>query len=162
MLEGMVFHDEMSRYYAFLGFKGYAKCHEYHYAEETIGYRKLSAYVLSTHNQLIPTLPMERPNVIPDSWYGVDQMKVDRGTKQSGIKKGYEKWIEWETKTKALYEEMKDVPCVTKYLESVTEELAIAKEKYMMLEAIGYDLPTICSKQEHLEHMYEDKIKSLF
>lgn len=78
------------------------------------------------------------------------------------LKKGYEKWIDWETKTKALYEEMKDLPGVGKYLESVTEELAKAKEKYMMLESIGYDLPTIYSKQEHLEHVYEDKIKSLF
>ena len=38
MLEGMVFHDQMSRYYDFLNLKGYKRCHEYHYFEETLGY----------------------------------------------------------------------------------------------------------------------------
>ena len=35
MIGGLMFHEQMSNYYDFLNLRGYKKCHEYHYLEET-------------------------------------------------------------------------------------------------------------------------------
>ena len=152
LLEGMVFHDEMSRYYSFLGLKDYAKCHEMHYAKETEGYKRLSRFYLRHYNKLIPNIPMSRPDIIPDSWYNANQMEVDNGTRQSYLAKGYKKWIEWETGTLNFFTELKEnadpITChlISEYIEDVSEELAEAKEQYIMHEMIGYDLQTIYSR----------------
>ena len=111
---------------------------------------------------------MDRPNVIPDNWYGVNQMKVDRGTKQSSIMKSFEKWIEWETETLATFSDLKNhadaVTCslVDEFIKDVSDELCTAKRKYMELESIGYDLIAIYSTQDDLCKMYTKKIKKLF
>ena len=49
-LEGMVFHDEMVRYYKFLNCDDMAHEHEERYEDETRGYRKLSDYYLNHYN----------------------------------------------------------------------------------------------------------------
>ena len=169
MLEGIVFHDEMARYYGFLNLKGYEKCHEYHYAEESKAYRDLCRYYLSRFHEFIPVEPMNRPNVIPESWYKATMKDVDKGTKQSGVKSGIEKWVEWEKKTKSLYQDMylslieigepaaaMKVAC---YVKDVDMELKYAEMKHITLEGIGYDLPTVVSKQDELYDMYKHKLK---
>ena len=171
MLEGMVFHDEMAKYYSFLNLRGYMKCHEYHYAEETKGYRELSRYYMEHHHKLIPVLPMQRPDVIPSNWYGATQDKVDIGTKQSGIKSGIEKWVKWERDTKAIYQdaylsliEMGE-PAAAEHvlglIRDVDEELAHAERKHVTLESIGYDLITIVSKQDELYEKYKCKLTGI-
>ena len=155
MLEGMVFHDEMCKYWSFLNLPEYAENHERHYAEESKGYRELSRYYMEHHNKFIPILPMNRPDVIPQSWYQAKRQDVDRGTKQSGIKSGIEKWVAWETETKAIYQdcylsliengEPAAAEFVLKYLMDVDEELKCATEKHLTLESVGYDLGYVLS-----------------
>ena len=53
MIQGIMIHSQMADYYNFLGLKGYAKCHEYHFFSENIGFRRLSWYYLKHHNKLI-------------------------------------------------------------------------------------------------------------
>ena len=52
-LEGMVFHDEMARYFDFLNLCGYRECHKCHYEDETEGY-----YVLYNFEST-PEFPVE-------------------------------------------------------------------------------------------------------
>ena len=52
-LEGMVFHDEMVRYYKFLNCDDMAHEHEERYEDETRGYRKLSDYYLNHYTDSI-------------------------------------------------------------------------------------------------------------
>ena len=85
MLEGMVFHDEMVRYYGFLNCDKWKNEHEWHYAEETEGYRQLCDYYMNHYNMLIPVEPMNRPDVIPESWYRYMRQDVDAGTKKNGM-----------------------------------------------------------------------------
>ena len=96
ILEGMVFHDEMVRYYGFLNCDKWKNEHEWHYAEETEGYRELCDYYMNHYNMLIPVEPMNRPDVIPESWYRYMRQDVDAGTKKNGIEVGIRKWVEWE------------------------------------------------------------------
>ena len=106
MLEGMVFHDEMARYYGFLNCGRWKSEHEWRYAEETEGYRDLCEYYMTTYNMLIPVEPMNRPDVIPDSWYRYMRQDVDANTRKNGMEIGIRKWVEWERETKNLYQEM--------------------------------------------------------
>lgn len=171
MLEGMVFHDQMARYYDFLNLKGYKRCHEYHYFEETVGYRKLCRYFMNHYHMFIPYDDMDNPQVIPESWYKYTRQEVDPGTKKSAVKTGIEKWVKWEQDTKKLYEQMykelmaidevaaaKKIGC---YVYDVDCELKYAERKHLDLEAIGYDLPTIVMKQQELHEEYREKLESL-
>ena len=105
-LEGMVFHDEMVRYYDFLNLETHRKRHLRQYEEETRGYRRLCDYYMSRYNQLIPEKPMNRPDVIPESWYRYSRPDVDANTRNNAIRVASGKWVDWERETKTLYEEM--------------------------------------------------------
>lgn len=156
-LEGMVFHDEMSRYYDFLGLTKYRDCQRKHYEEETEGYICLNEYYMNHFGRFIPKSPMERPDVIPDSWYGYSRHDVDTGTKTSAVKTATKKWVEWEKTTKDLYEELcgELLECgevaaahfVAKFVKDVDYELAEASKEHIRLESVGYDLSLIISEQ---------------
>lgn len=104
LLEGMVFHDEMMRYYGFLQMYECKDEHEEHYLKETEAYHALCDYYSNHYNMLIPTLPMARPDVIPESWYKYTRQEVDEQTLKNAKRVGLKKWIEWEKKTKDLYQ----------------------------------------------------------
>lgn len=171
MLEGMVFHDEMAKYYDFLNLRGYMKCHEYHYAEETKGYRELSRYYMEHHHKLIPVLPMQRPDVIPSNWYNVTKDKVDVSTRQSGVRQAMDKWVKWETDTKAIYQdaylslieigEPAAAEFALKLVRDVEKELAYAESKRITLESVGYDLISIVTRQDELYEKYRCKLKGM-
>ena len=156
-LEGLVFHDEMVRFYDFLALDGYKKCHKHHYEEESQSYRKLCSYYMEHFNRLIPNVPMERPDVIPDTWYNYSRHDVDPGTKASAVKTGMEKWVEWEKKTKQLYEEMCEellslaeiaaADFIMGFIQDVDHELKFATTKHLILESAGYDMKFILSEQ---------------
>lgn len=141
MLGGMVFHDEMATYYDFLGMCDMRDEHRMHYAEETKGYHKLCEYYMHHYNKLIPSLPMERPNVIPESWYQYKRTDVDAGTRKNAVRNGARSWIEWESQTKDLYEEMcgellndgeiASAFFIAEYVADVDEELAEATSMHI-------------------------------
>lgn len=171
MLEGMVFHDQLSRYYDFLNLKGYKRCHEYHYFEETIGYRKLCRYFMNHYHMFIPYEDMTDPHVIPDAWHRYTRPEVDSNTKRQAVKNGVEHWVKWERETKKLYQEMykelmniDEVAAAEKilcYIKDVDCELKHAERKHIDLEAINYDLPTIVIEQHELHEKYRKKLESL-
>lgn len=144
MLEGMVFHDEMSRYYDFLGMCDMRDKHRCHYKEETEGYIKLCEYYMHHFGKLIPHTPMNRPDVIPESWYMYSRQDVDASTKRNAVKSGAKKWIAWESETKDLYEdccgellnngEIASSYFIMNYVADVDNELAGAHELLIQVE----------------------------
>lgn len=153
ILEGMVFHDEMSRYFDFLGMDGQKKCHEHHYEEETKNYRTLCSFYMKHYNQLIPTEPMSQPDVIPQNWFNYERKDVDISTKRNAVKTAYNKWIAWESETKSFYEDMyaelmdnaeiSSALFIEYFISDVSEELAEAKVRQLKLESVGYELTYI-------------------
>jgi hypothetical protein len=105
-IKGIMLHEQFANYYDFLGLKGYKRCHEYHYLDETCAYRGLCRYFINHHNKLIPQLPVEDPKIIPDSWYRYTRQDVDTTTKKNAVKNGLIIWVDWEKDTKKLYEQM--------------------------------------------------------
>ena len=86
MIEGIMQHDEMAKIYDFLGLYGYSQCQNYHYIEESEGYRHLSHYYATHYFKLLIKENIEQPKLFPESWYKYTTMAIDIGTKRMSIK----------------------------------------------------------------------------
>lgn len=170
-IKGMMLHENLANYYDFLGLKGYKRCHEYHFLEETCSFRKLNRYYINHHNKLISKKDIEPIKIIPDSWYRATRMDVDNGTKRNAIKSGLTMWHDWEKETKKLYEkmykELMDIGEVASALYvkdcicDVDEELK-SVERYMLNKmAIDFDLAVIIPEQHDWHQKYKCKTKSV-
>lgn len=166
-----MFHEHLSNYYDFLGLEGYKACHEYHFIEETLSYRKLCSYYIRHHNKLIQDSPIENPDVIPSNWYKHVRQDVDMKTKSSSIKTGLSKWVSWETETRKLYEDMykelmalghvADALFVSEFICDVNDELASATRDLINKESIGYDMSDVVNEQDTVRLKCEKKMKKL-
>lgn len=171
MIKGLMFHEQMSNYYDFLGLKGYKRCHEYHYLEENCAMRTLNRYFINHHNKLIPKLDVSDPEIIPNSWYKYSRQDVDNGTKKNAVKNGLTLWREWETETKELYEKMykelidiDEVASAMKIKELICDvncELKKVERYQLNKKATDYDLIDIIEEQHKKHEKYRHKMKKI-
>lgn len=161
MLKGLMFHEEMANYFAFLCLEGYSCCHEHHYKEESKSYRKVTNYYITHYNQLIPKRgKLDAPQIIPTSWYGHDRKDVDANIKRNAIREAFQSWVDWEKETKELYElkykelcEINEVAAahfISYFIKDVDYELKDAETEMLNLIAINFDMPYIMGEQEEL------------
>ena len=171
MIQGIMTHQQFSLGYTFLGLKGYAKCHDYHYLAETALHRKLNCYYINHYNKLIEELRVENPKVIPDSWFRYTRQAVDPSTKQSAVKAGLEKWEQWETETKELYQRMytelfgMGEIAAAKFVESmvcdVDHELKKVQKYRLNKIATSYDMSGIVCEQMEKYNKYKCKMEKI-
>lgn len=168
MAKGLMIHSQISRGFGFLNLRGYQKCHEYHYFEESYNYYNLHDFYLRHYNKMIEEPAAEAPQILPQSWYKYNKSDVDAGTKRNAIKDFMKKWVDWEKETKDLlaanYKELveqghiDEAMKIAEYLHDVSEELAHAYEKQIDLESMGYDMPQIVAEQQQLFDLYKNKL----
>ena len=169
MINGLMLHDQLANYYDFLGLEGYKRCHEYHYLEENIAYRSLNRYFINHHNMLIPEAKFTNINIIPESWYEHKREDVDIATKKNAVRSGLVKWVDWETKTKKMYEQMYQeamnigevasaykIKCLVK---DADRELKMAERYLLNKESIGYDMTAIVEEQHKKHDKYKRKME---
>lgn len=169
MIKGMMFHDQMSRYYDFLGLCGFEKCHAYHFAHESKAYQRLNRFYDNHFGKLIPELPVEDPAVIPESWYGLNRSQVDRQKRTEAIKSGLSSWIAWETLTKEAYQSMEKALIdvgetdAARYfaglVHDVSKELKCAEKRHMLLNSVEFDPVYVADMQEDLYEEYKEAMK---
>lgn len=170
-IKGLMIHEQLADYYDFLCLKGYKRCHEYHFFEENIIFRKISRYYINHHNKLIPNSEVSNPSVIPSNWYKYKREEVDNSTKRTAIKNGFKIWVDWEYETKKLYESMynellnmNDVASsimLKDIIKDVDCELKCAERKYLELKSIDYDMSVIIPEQEHLHDVYKKLMEDI-
>lgn len=171
MVKGLMAHEQLANYYDFLGLKGYKRCHEYHYLDETCNYRRLCRYFINHHSKLIPEREIENPDIIPSSWYRYTRQNVDNTTKVNAVRNGVTLWVDWETETKELYERMYtelinigEVASALKLKEficDVDKELKEAERKQLDLRAVDFSLEYIIQTQHDIHKKYKEKMKEL-
>lgn len=172
MEKGIKMHKDFVKAYNFLCFKGYKKCHYYHFLDETENYYYLCHYYMDHYHQMIETSQFEEVKVIPSSWYKHNQFEVDTGTKRSALRDMMKQWVDWEKSTKellqTLYKELtelgeiaaaKEIEC---FLCDVDDELKQAEKEWLKLETIGYDITLIIDWQDSLYDKYNKKIKKIY
>ena len=171
MAKGLIVHNQIADGFGFLNLKGYQKCHEYHYFEESSNYRYLIDFYLGHYYKMIKIEPIADPQIVPQNWYKYSKMDVDAGTKKNGIRELIKKWIEWEKDTQELlqscYKELYGINelaaaiYLQKLITEVSDELKGAQEQYINLEAMNYDLSQIIAEQQTLYEEYKKKINNI-
>lgn len=172
MIEGMMFHQQLSEYYEFLGLPGYAECHYYHYLDESCSYHDLCKYYIVHYNKLLPADELKDPKVIPSSWYKYTRIDVDPKTKRAGVQDGLERWVKWEQDTKTLYEKMyyelinlHEIAAaheVKQLIKAVGKEIEKSQQYHLNKQATDYDIESIISEQKSKHDEYENKMRSMF
>lgn len=169
MIEGLMVHDQLSNMYNFLGLEGYKAKHEYHYYCENKNYRELTKYFIEHYNKLVADRPFKNPNIIPESWKQFNRFQVDESTRQSYIKYGIDKWVDWEKETKILYQEcyqklmqigeISAALRISEYIIDVDEELAEAEADSLFCSGLNYNVNDILLEQQKEYKKYQKKIK---
>lgn len=170
MVSGMMFHEQMAEYYLFLNLEGYAKCHEYHFLDETCNYRKFCKFYTKHFQRLIHT-KIEVEQYIPESWYKYTRLDADKSTVQSSVKSGLEMWVDWERKTKKMYEEVyaqlveaNEVDAaiyIGKLVKCVSNELEKVEAYLIKKNIVDYNISDILAEQHHKKEKYKCKIKEM-
>ena len=170
-IAGFMTHEELANYYDFLSLHGYKRCHEYHYFEESIAYRRLCRYYVNHYNKLVAYREVDEPRIIPDSWERYTRQDVDATTKRNAVKSGIEAWVAWEKETKDLYQraykelldlgEIAAAQFVSCLVCDVDKELKCAERKQLDLSAMGYDIIMIVAAQDEIHEKYKCKVEEL-
>lgn len=170
MVKGMMFHEQMAEYYSFLNLKGYSRCHEYHFMEETCCYRKFCKFYTKHYHKLLRT-DISNPDAIPSTWYDHTSFDVDNGTLRSSVREGLSMWSEWEKETKSLYEtsykelmdegEVRAAMYVGKLVKEVSHELEKVESYELSKKATDYNLSNIISEQHKKHEKYKTRISKV-
>lgn len=171
-IKGMMIHENLANYYDFLGLKGYKRCHEYHFLDETKSFRELNRYFINHHNKLIPEKDIDTPEIIPSSWYKATRMEVDNNTKRNAIKNGMAIWHNWEKETKKLYEQMckelldidevASAMFIKRSICDVDKELKTVERYMLNKSAVDYDLMVIIPEQHEMHEKYKCKMEKIY
>ncbi len=172
MIAALMFHDQMSDYFDFLGMKGYKQLHEYQYFAESLERKKLNQYYINHHNKLIPDTYSGQVAMIPENWKTANRISVGKSTKQKGIEDGFGQYHEWESETKNLYEHyssrlremgaVADAIMVEKLVEDVNSELKKLERIIVDLISSGYDMVYITESQQRIHDKYKAKLHEIF
>ena len=152
-IEGVMFHDEMAQYYAFIGLHGYKHFHKNQSKEEMRAYMRTWCFYIDQYGRLPDEQQAKDPEVIPIAWRSVNMDAVSPTVKKQAVKDAIEKYVDWENETIRIYEQacselwdMGDYIGGEKVKQNLVEancELRKAKHKRLMLSAVEYDLSYI-------------------
>jgi hypothetical protein len=172
MIAALMFHDQMSDYFDFLGMKGYKRLHEYQYFSESMERKKINQYYINHHNKLIPNTYSGQVAMIPENWQTANRISVGKSTKQKGIEDGFNQYHDWEAETKSLYEHyssrlremgaVADAIMVEKLVEDVDNELKKLERIIVDLISSGYDMVYITESQHGIHDKYKAKMSEIF
>ena len=158
MIVGVMIHKELADYFGFLSLAKYEKIHSKQYISESKELRNLSKYYITRFYKIIPESKVEIPNVIPRDMYkhksdDLSPMDIRQATKYT-----LELWVDWETKTKKLYEEsyadlmsngdVGSALYISELIKDVDEELVEAKTLLMKNQHTDFDVVKIIEDQD--------------
>lgn len=153
MMEGVVFHSQLSQYYRFLNLCCYADFHAHQAEEEFATLVKFQKWYIDSHQMLIAQTQPTIEDIIPQDWYAHIKSDVDKNTLRESVKNGHIRWVNWEAETKKLYEDQikaSDIEIdkiqLRKLLKEVQKEWVKAKQKYISLKNCDYDISEIIAE----------------
>ena len=97
--------------------------------------------------------------------------EVTPAVRKNAISIGFDKWMDWEQKTKKVYEgyckelynlgEIASMKEIEKFVEDVNKEIAEGYKKIVSLKSIDYDISNIYDEQGKLQKKFYKKIKEI-
>lgn len=160
MVEGVMIHEEMANYFAFLGLNGYETIQAERYLDESKNLDNLYSFYIKYFGRLMPRLEISKiPQIIPDSFYNHSTSELSTNDIRQSVKAIYERWYSWEEETKLLLEQsytgLRDANnevsasiVVMEMLKDVNKELDMVKNKLHKLRSTNYDILFIMEDQD--------------
>lgn len=166
-LSGLMLHNDMADYYAFLSLHGYKQMHKYHARKEMKAFGMIKRYYMSHYGKLMPELRAEQPKIIPDAWRQYKSEDVDIATKRDAVRNAMMGWVTWERETKKQMQEAytalmdagevagaQQVLCLVC---DVDHELKKAERKLLDLKSSDFDMVYILEQQKKCHEKYKRK-----
>ena len=145
--EGLMYHDEMTDYYAFLNLSVLKDVHKKQTKEELCNLRKAKCNFIATFGML-PVYNATDPRIIPVEWKDKTTSDVDEQSLKILIKSSLNNYLNWEERTCDIYKSAAMVfkdnmnfPLYRHTCDLIEEvQCEIQKVKDLMLEAVtcGY------------------------
>ena len=171
LVQALMFHDQMTDYFDFLGLHGFKRMHEYRYFRENAEMRGVHRYFLNHYNELLNDNKDRADDYIPMAWRGVNRMDVNEQVRKDSVKNSMENWRTWESDSKKFYEmkvgslkDLREFACADKVMgivRGVDKELKCIDRLMLELKAVGYDMSVIIDMQKRLHDKYEKKLRKV-
>lgn len=160
MVGAMMIHTQLTELFNFIDLEADAKRQKKQLHEETDGLLKLEKYVAQHCHILITSDNPPQVDILNLNILKQPNDKLSPDNKIYLIQYAMKEWIEWEKKSKVIYEdsyrnlidmsEIATADFVLQYVRDVDKELRDAELLYRVRDAIDWDLATIYDKQARL------------
>jgi hypothetical protein len=160
MVGAMMIHTQLTELFNFIDLESDAKRQKKQLHEETDGLLKLEKYAAQHHHILITSDNPPQVDILNLDILERPNDKLSPDDKIHLIQYALKEWIEWEKKSKIIYEdsyhslvdmsEIATADFVLQYVRDVDKELRDAELLYRVRDAIDWDLATIYDKQARL------------
>jgi hypothetical protein len=160
MVGAMMTHTQLTELFNFIDLKSDAKRQKKQLHEETDGLLKLEKYAAQHHHILITSNNPQQVDILNIGMLKQQNDELSPDNKIYLIQYALKEWIEWEKKSKIIYEDayrnlvdMSEIAAadfVLQYVRDVDKELRDAELLYRVRDAIDWDLATIYDKQARL------------
>ena len=158
MIVGIMIHKELADYYNFMSLAKYEKIQSKQYISESKALRKLNKYYITRFYKLVSEPRVEIPSVIPKEVYKHKSDDLSPMDVRQAVKRTLEMWVDWETKTKKLYEEsyaelisngdVGSALYISELIKDVDKELVEAKTLLMKNQHTDFDVVKIIEDQD--------------
>lgn len=160
MVGAMMIHTQLTELFNFIDLKSDAKWQKKQLHDESNGLLKLEKYAAQHHHILITSDNPPQVDILNIDILKHPNDKLSPDDKIRLIQYALKEWIEWEKKSKVIYEDsyrnlvdMSEIAAadfVLQYVKDVDKELRDAELLYRVRDAIDWDLATIYDKQARL------------
>lgn len=160
MVGAMMIHTQLTELFNFIDLEPDAKRQKKQLRDESDGLLKLEKYVAQHHHILITSDNPPQVDILNLGMLKQPNDKLSPDNKVYLIQYALKEWIEWEKKSKVIYEDsyhnlvdMSEIAAadfVLQYVKDVDKELRDAELLYRVRDAIDWDLATIYAKQARL------------
>lgn len=157
MVGAMMIHTRLTELFNFIDLETDAKRQKKQLHEESDGLLKLEKYAAQHHHILITSDNPPQVDILNLDILEHPNDKLSPDDKIHLIQYALKEWIEWEKKSKVIYEDsyrnlvdMSEIAAadfVLQYVKDVDKELRDAELLYRVRDAIDWDLATIYDEQ---------------
>ena len=157
MVGAIMIHSQLVQIFAFVDLLPDMRKQESQLQEETHGYSELNKYYIQHHHNILTADNPPQIDILNLSLLKKSSEELTPEDKTYLIKYGMKEWIEWERKSKVIYEdsyrelldisEVASADFVSRYVRDVDLELKESEKIFRVREGIDWDLSAIYDKQ---------------
>jgi hypothetical protein len=157
MVGAIMIHSQLVQIFAFVDLLPDMRKQESQLQEETHDYSELNKYYIQHHHNILIADNPPQIDILNLGLLKKSSDELSTEDKMYLIKYGMKEWIEWERKSKVIYEdsyrelldisEVASADFVSRFVRDVDLELKEAEKIFRVREGIDWDLSAIYDKQ---------------